>query len=233
VLVLLAGAAGCWCCWLLAQAGRSSPSRIVADPLLRRRVWDWSLPRPLWAAAVIPGRRCWYTCWPWAVRPAVRRGGRSSCSAHHDTHRPIASSCRHAARDDSDHGRRNGRRCWHRWFFCTVVAGVEGVAVCVCVGRRAAVTVIGRWTSTSWWSVVAMSWWCQLRHHLRRCGVPTVQDRQRHTVHRTAPYRAFGCRYGCGTIRVGLYGCAARDVTAGPPRHLQLPTWTDRRLQAS
>lgn len=52
-------------------------------------------------------------------------------------------------------------------------------------------------------------------------------------VHRTAPYRAFGCRYGCGTIRVGLYGCAARDVTAGPPRHLQLPTWTDRRLQAS
>jgi len=30
------------------------------------------------------------------------------------------------------------------------------------------------------------------------------------------------------TIRVGLYGCAARDVTAGPPRHLQLPTWTDR-----
>ena len=53
--------------------------------------------------------------------------------------------------------------------------------VCVCVGRRAAVTVIGRWTSASWWSVVAMSWWCQLRHHLRRCGVPTVQDRQRHT----------------------------------------------------
>ena len=33
-----------------------------------------SLPRPLWAAAVIPGRRCWYTCWPWAERPAVRRG---------------------------------------------------------------------------------------------------------------------------------------------------------------
>lgn len=95
-----------------------------------------SLPRPLWAAAVIPGRRCWYTCWPWAVRPAVRRGGRSSCSAHHDTHRPIASSCRHAARDDSDHGRRNGRRCWHRWFFCTVVAGVEGVAVCVWAAER-------------------------------------------------------------------------------------------------
>ena len=82
-------------------------------------------------------------------------GRRSSCSAHHDTHRPIASSCRHAARDDSDHGRRNGRRCWHRWCFCTVVAGGEGVAVCV--SRRAAVGPWGdgpRRRSGVWWLCV-------------------------------------------------------------------------------